>query len=56
MSCSAVRIELKRPQKNLNGVQFASVNFATEKLTIKIDADLVVMDRLSQLLKRLDFS
>ncbi len=40
MTCSACANRIEKVTQKIEGVQLASVNFATEKLTIKLDADI----------------
>ena len=39
MTCSACANRVERVTKKLEGVESSTVNFATEKLTIKVDED-----------------
>ena len=55
MSCSACANRIEKVTKKLEGVQFASVNFATEKLTIKIDADLVSYGQIKSVVEKAGF-
>ena len=55
MSCSACANRIEKATKKLEGVQFASVNFATEKLTIKIDADLVSYGQIKSVVEKAGF-
>ena len=55
MSCSACANRIEKVTKKLEGVQFASVNFATEKLTIKIDADLVSYGQIKSVVEEAGF-
>ena len=41
MSCSACANRVERITKKLDGVENSSVNFATEKLTVNIDEDII---------------
>ena len=41
MTCSACANRVERVTKKIDGVESANVNFATEKLTVRIDAEKV---------------
>ena len=41
MSCSACANRVERITKKIDGVESANVNFATEKLTVRVDAEKV---------------
>ena len=41
MTCSACANRVERVTQKIEGVELAVVNFATEKLTIKLDEDEV---------------
>ena len=41
MSCSACANRVERITKKIDGVEIANVNFATEKLTVRVDAEKV---------------
>ena len=46
MTCSACANRVERVVKKLEGVDKASVNFATEKLTVEIDKDKIKEDEI----------
>lgn len=48
MSCSSCANRLERLVQKLEGVEAASVNFATEKLTVKLNADVIGYNQLKE--------
>lgn len=48
MSCSSCANHLERLVQKLEGVEAASVNFATEKLTVKLNADVIGYNQLKE--------
>ena len=52
MTCSACANRVERVTKKLEGVESASVNFATEKLTVTIDKDKVSYEKLKTVIDK----
>ena len=55
MSCSSCANRLERLVQKMEGIEGASVNFATEKLTIKLDADVTSYSQLKEVVHSAGF-
>lgn len=55
MTCSACANRVERVTQKIEGVELAVVNFATEKLTIKLDADVASYGQVKAAVERAGF-
>lgn len=55
MSCSSCANRLERLVQKMEGIEGASVNFATEKLTVKLDADVTSYSQLKEVVHSAGF-
>jgi Cu+-exporting ATPase len=55
MSCSNCAVRIEKGVDALNGVEYATVNFATEELTVEYDPETISVDAIIDCLKDLGF-
>ena len=55
MSCVACANSIERGLKKLEGIEEASVNFATEKLTVSFDSDVISLEKIQAVIKDIGF-
>ena len=55
MTCSACANRIERVTKKLDGVESSVVNFATEKLTVKMDEDTVTYGQVKAVVEKAGF-
>ncbi|QUH25882.1 heavy metal translocating P-type ATPase [Serpentinicella alkaliphila] len=56
MTCTACANAVERNLNKLDGVEYANVNFATEKLTISFDEDIVTKEDIFKRVEKLGYS
>lgn len=54
MTCASCANAVERGVSKVQGVSSANVNFATEKLTLNYDSELVTLDLIKDTVKKLD--
>ncbi|MCD4832755.1 MAG: heavy-metal-associated domain-containing protein, partial [Bacteroidales bacterium] len=55
MTCAACVVRIEQGLKDLEGVQNASVNFATEKATVEYDSSVLGLDSITKKVKDLGY-